>query len=350
MPRAAPISKPLSDRAQALLDAHVAYVVEQLSGDGLAQLIEVELDAVLADAGRLRLKDVVSARMLKDSARSWMVGIDLGERLAPLVGAVAQAVHAHPILDRTTPGDVIAQARYMSFVDRLLELKSLRETLVREAAGSPMYIAFAAELLYSGIKGYLARSSELTRGIPGASSMMKLGRSVVSRASPGLEQSLDDSLKKYVARSVEATARSSAEFVLRHLNDAALRDMARELWHRTRSRPLSRLRAEVGSEEVAALADLFHAYGRELRHTELCGSLTDAAIDVCYAACAEMPLNELLDQLGLSRALMRAEAVRFAPQVIRVLKRKKLLDAMVRRRLAGFYHSGAVERVLATVP
>jgi hypothetical protein len=324
-----------SSVAEQLLDAHVHYMVEQLTGDGLQALIESELDALLADAAKLRLRDVVSAKTIRQTARTYAVEIE-------------SVLNAHELHARTAAKDVVSHERYTEAVDKLLELKSLREKLLRAAATSPIYIAFASELLYHGIRGYLARGTEATRGIPGAGSMMKLGRSVLSKASPGLETTLDESLKRYVARSVEVTARASAELVLKHLSDEALRSMARQIWDHVKVEPIGRLREDVGSDDVEDLFVIGYEYWRELRKTELYRTLIDAGIDAFFIAYGDVPLTALLDDLGITREIMLAEAMRYAPHVLRVLKRRKLLDGIVRRQLEGFYRSGAVERIVGT--
>ncbi|MFA5940417.1 MAG: hypothetical protein WC809_13755 [Sinimarinibacterium sp.] len=341
------MSKKKLDVAQALLEAQVHYAIEQLSGDGLQALIESELDAILVDCMRLKLKDVVTAKMIKDTARTYASEIEMGGGLPQLVADVAQAVYAHKVLDHTAPKDIVTHTRYTEFVDKLLELKSLREKLVHEISTSPIYIAFASDLLYHGIKGYVARSTELTKGIPGASSMMKLGRSVMNKASPGLETSLDEGLKKYVSRSVEVTAKSSADFVLKHLNDEALRDMAREIWDRSKFTPIGTLRDDVDGDDLEDLFVIGYEYWRELRKTEFYGKVIDTGIDAFFQGYGDAYLGDLLDDLGITRDMMLAEAMRYAPHVLKVLKRKKLLEGMVRRQLEGFYRSGTVERVLA---
>lgn len=338
--------KKKTDLAQALLDAHVRHIVDQLTGDGFEAALGAELDRLLEDAARLKLKDVVTARMIKDTAQTYAARIEFGGGLPGLVTDVAQAVYAHKILDRTAPKDVVTHARYSEFIDKLLELRSLREKLVRAAATSPIYIAFASDLLYNGIKGYLARGGEMTRGIPGAGSVMKIGRSVINKASPGLETSLDDNLRKYVARSVEATAKTSAEFVLEHLNEKALRDMAREIWDKLKFTPISSLREDIGSDDVEDLFVIGYEYWRELRKTDIYSALIDAGIDAFFATYGDTTLAQLLEDLGISREIMLNEAMHYAPHVLKALKRKKLLDNMVRRQLESFYASAEVQRLL----
>lgn len=339
--------KKKTDVAKALLEAHVRHIVDQLTGSDLPERLGAELDALLADAARLRIRDVVSAAMIKRTARRYAAEIELGGGLPELVADTARAVYAHKVHDRTALKDIVTHARYTEIVDKLLELKSLREKLVHEAATSPIYIAFASDLLYHGIKGYLVRSGELTRGIPGASSVMKLGRSVMNKASPGLEASLDENLKKYVARSVEVTARTSADFVLKHLNEDTLRDMAREIWDRIKFTPIGSLRDDVSSDDVEDLFVIGYEFWRELRRSEVYGKLIDAGIDVFFDTYGDTPLTGLLDELGIDRDIILSELLHYAPHVLKVLKRKKLLDGVVRRQLEGFYRSGAIERVLA---
>lgn len=340
------MSKKKRDVAEALLDAHVEYLVERLTGPELGHSVAAELDALLADARRLKLKEVVTPAMIKRTAQRYAAEIELGGGLPELVAATARALHAHRIHDRTALKDIVSHARWTDTVDKLLELKSLREKLVRAAATSPIYIAFASDLLYHGIKDYLARSGELTRAIPGARSVMKLGRSVMSKASPGIEAALDENLRKYVARSVEVTARTSADFVLRHLNEDTLRTMAREIWDRIKFEPIGTLREDIGADDVEDLFVIGYEYWRELRRTEFYARLIDAGIDVFFDAYGDAPLTALLDDLGIDRDIILTELLHYAPHVLKALKRRKLLHGIVRRQLEGFYRSGAVERVL----
>ncbi len=338
--------KTQSALAKAMLDAHVAFLVEQIHGDSLSDLVDAQIDAALADAAKLKLKDAVTPKMIKDTARTFAVEMEPAGGLPELIAEIARALYAHEIHDKTTPKDLVTHARYEQTIDKLLELRSLREKFVREAVSSPIYIAFATDLLYHGIKGYMARSGELTRNIPGASSMMKLGKSMMNKASPGLEDTLDDSLKKYVSRSVEATARSSAEFVLKHLTDDALRKMAREIWDRNKFVPLSKLREDINSDDLEELFVDLYEFWRELRNTKFYSAMIDRAIDVLFEIYGDTSLAELLDEIGVTRDHMRGEAMRYLPHVIKLLKRKKLLEPMVRRQLSGFYESRQFEAVL----
>ncbi|MDD3763356.1 MAG: hypothetical protein PHP86_08725 [Nevskiales bacterium] len=332
--------------ADALLEAHVRHVVERLSEPALRTWLEGEVDAVLADARQLKLKDAVTPTQIKRTARAFAVEMEPAGGLPELIALTARRIHAHPVFERTTPNDLVTHQRYEDSVDKFVELRTLREKIVREAVASPVYIAFATDLLFHGIKDYLARSSELTRGIPGANSVMKFGKSMVSRASPGLEASIDENLRRYVERSVRSTARSSAEFVLRHLNDDALRDMAREIWDRSKFTPLSSLREDISADDVEDLFVTGYEFWRELRTTPFYQELIDCGIDTLFERYGSTSLTELLEEIGVTRDMIIGEGMRYLPRVIKLLQRKKLLEPAIRRQLEPFYRSEAVAGIL----
>lgn len=333
--------------AQALLDAHVAFVIEQTEDAPLRAWLEAELDAGLAVAGKLTLNAAVTRKQIQQTARTYAAELELGAGIPELVGDVARALHAHPIHERTRLGDLVSDRRFSETLDQVLELKSLRGRLLRGAADNPLYAAFVSDLLYHGIKGYLGENA-LTRNIPGASSMMKLGKSVLSKATPRLESSIEESLKKYIARSVQGTAQSSVDFFLENADDELLREAALDLWSKLKRTSIGSLRSELDKRELEELFVNGYEFWRELRKTAYYRDLIDAGIDAVFDKYGDVPMDELLADFGITRELMLAEALRYAPHVLRVLKKKKLLEPIVRRNLERFYLSGAVEAVLGT--
>ncbi len=340
------MAKPKKDVAQLLLDAHVQFIAEQIEGKALKALIETELDNLLEDAGKLTLKSVVSAAAVKQTVRVFAVELEVGSGIPELVGDVARAVHAHESHGRTRFGDLISDRLFGEFLDQLLEQKTLREKLVHEVTANPIYSAFVSDLLYEGIKGYLSQNA-VTRNIPGAGAMMKLGKSMMSKATPSLEASIEESLKKYIGRSVQATARKSAELFLEHADEAALRDAALDAWARLKTLKVSSLRDEIDGRAVEEAFVSIYELWHELRGGEYYSALIHAGIDAVFDKYGNATLRELLEDFGIVRELMLAEAMRYAPPVIKVLKKKKMLDPMIRRLLEPFYRSGAVEKVLA---
>ena len=332
--------------AQALLDAQVAFVVEELTrAKRLAPVLDALLDHALADAANLRLEQMVTRDMIKATARTYAIELDLQGGIPELVGDVARALHAHPIHEKTRLGDLVSPRRFEDVLDHVLALKSLRRRLIDEVLNSPLYENIASDLLYNGILDYLART-EVPSGIPGARSALKLGRAMVKRATSGFEDVLEEGIKRHIARNVGRVSRETAQPLLDGEHDGALREMALDSWQRLRELGLGELREDLSALDVEELFVTLYEWWKELRRAPLIGAMIDAGIDTFFDKYGDQSLAALLEDLGIDRALMRTEALRFAPHVLTQLHGAGRLEPAVRRLLEPFYRSGAVEKVL----
>jgi hypothetical protein len=333
-----------NDVAGALLDAHVAFVLERCAGPELQAWIDTRLDALLLDLGRLRLDELLTAQACKDTVRACVLHSQLADPVRGWLSALVRAIHAALTHQRSSFGEALSEARLGEIIDRLLAPESLRELILRELVASPVYGAFVSELLYEGISNYLA-SNPLTRRIPGAGSVMKLGKSVIGKASPALEASLEEGLKKYAARAVSESV--DAELLMRHLQPQALRQILLDAWHKLELLPLSAAGKALTAHELDALAGSVYEAWLELRGSALPPALLDAGIDACFRACGDLPLRQLLDGLGLKHAMLIEEMRRHLPPALHALRRRRLLEPLVRRLLDDFYRSPQAAAVLA---
>lgn len=336
---------PLPPRAEALLEAQVAFVMARLEGEALEAWIAELIDAALALAAELRLGECVDVAAVKASACAYAAELELGGGLPELVAEVAAGLHAHPVHAKTRLGDLMPDTQFRAWLDQLLELKTLRERLLRGGVESPIYAEFVSDLLYHGIRGYLAADGSVSRTIPGARSALALGKALLDRA--GLEASIEENLRRYIARSVSGITRRSAEFLLKTLDEDTLREAALDAWTRTRSIRVGELRDDLSSEELEALFVTGYEYWRTLRRTDYYRVLIEAGVERFFQRYGRRTLATLLDDIGITREMMIAEGLRYAPRVLQVLRKKKRLAPLIRRQLEPFYRSAAALRLLA---
>ena len=346
---AAPAVAPLSPLASALLEAQVQFIAARLDGAALTVWIEELVDSGLDVAGRLKLGEAVGVEAVKASACAYAAELDLGGGLPELVAEIAVDVHGHPIHADTRFVDVLPDAQFRAMLDQGLELRDLRERLVRGVLGSPIYSEFVSDLLYHGIRGYLAENA-VTRHIPGARSALALGKALLDKASPRLEASIEEGLRRYIGQSVGGVTRRSADFLLKTLDEDALREASLDAWSRLKDLPLSSLRDDVSADELESLFVTGYEYWRVLRKTVYYRVLIEAGIDRFFVKYGKRRLAELLDDLGITREIMIEEAQRYAPKAIQVLQRKKLLLPLLRQHLEPFYRSPEATALLAQIP
>jgi hypothetical protein len=331
--------------AEALLDAHVRFVVDALDGAALKTIVEEEIDEAFVNMKKLRLGDVSTRTSVKATARAFVSNVELADRAGDVVVDIARTLQAHAVHDRTTLGNVVPDDLFERGLDRVLAMKPLHEKLARTIISSPLYAAFASDLLYGGIKGYLAQSA-VTLNIPGAQSVMKFGRAMLSKATPDLEASIEEGLKKYIARVIEASAGSNVDFLLSDEALAMFRDSAGQVWERMKVLHIGDFREAIRAADVETFARIAFEGWLQLRRSRYFRTLLDAAVDRFFDLYEDEPLTKLLDDFGITREVLLAEILRHLPHAVGALKKKKMLEPLVRRRLRAFYQSGVVEKVL----
>jgi hypothetical protein len=342
MPKA---RKPIAEKAQALLDAHVRFIIEQLDEKALKARVESEIDATFADIAKMRLDEFVSPAQIKAVARRYAVELELAGGIPELVGDIARLVHAHPSNAQTRLRDLMSDRQLGEFLDKGLELETVRLRIIDAVLETPVFSELASDLIYRGIKGYLAQN-QITRNVPGARTVMKLGRSVMSAAGPALERSIEDTLKKYVHASLKSTLRETGQSLKRDLDRKRLREIALDLWDEVRDRPVSEFIGLIESRDLEDFFVIGFEYWRELRKNPHYSALIDAGIDGFFERYGKVSVPALLEDIGIRREMLVAEAMRFAPPVIATLKRKKRLEPIVRRQLEDFYRSPEATRIL----
>lgn len=332
-----------------LLDAHVAFVIEQLGGKKLRPFVEELLNATLDAAGTQTLESLVSRETVKAAITHYVVDFELGNRAQEIIRDLARALHDNPAHDRTRLADLLSQARFEELVDQVLALQSVRRQLVTEVIGSPVYERMASDLLYNGIRDYLMRGAAVSAFIPGARSAMKLSRAVIGRATSGIEASLEEGIKKYLGSSVGRVSLKTAEPMLDGTHDATLREAAVKSWQHFGKTRLGDLRGQLSAGDMEPIYLTLLECWKELRTTPLVHAVISDGVARFFDKYGEQPLDAFLDQLSISRSRIADEAQRFGPQIFQALQKAGRLDALVRGILEPFYRSGRVEAALKDV-
>lgn len=336
----------LSSKASALLDAQVEWWLARLDAKALEPWLEAEVDALLHDASKLKLEEAVSRKTVQEIARHYAAEMEPHGAIPELVGEVAQAVQAHPIQRKTKLSELLPDRHFRHWLDKILELKDARAALIHASLSNPVVHTVAGDLIYRGISGYLAENS-LTKSIPGASSMLKLGKSMLSKATPKLDAAIESTLRKYIQQSLDATLLESESSLQTLLDDHLLRESALEIWAGLKHQSLAEARSTVSTGDVEELFVVGYEHWRSLRKTDWYAAVIDAGIDAFFDKYGKTHLAELLNEMGISRKMILTDLMRFAPPALAALKKKKLLEPLIRRWLEPFYSSPAATQLLA---
>lgn len=335
-------------QATRLLDAHIAYVLEQLQGPALEALLGREIDEAFADARRLTLAEAVTPHMIKATARTYAVDIELSGAIPELIGDIGRALYAHPVHGHTRLRDLLPDSLFDEFLEKFLEMDDLHAWIAHEAIANPVYTALATDVVIEGIRGYLQHNRSRARRIPGMRQAGALGANLLRGALPMLEEAVEENLRAYLQRSIGSLLKGSEDVMLGLFDREQVRLLITEAWEAVRDRRVADFQEGVSSLDIEEIFVIGYELWRSVRHTPFYGSLIDAGVDAFFDKYGDASLREILDEMGVTRDIALREGMRYAPHVLDVLRQRDMLEPIVRRHLEGFYNSAAVADILDT--
>src|SRR5690606_10781310 len=187
----------------------------------------------------------------------------------------------------------------------------LRQRLISEIAGSPLTINLISDMLYRGIQGFISQGTNMAGSIPGASSMLKLGKSVVSKAAPGLEKSAEQNIKKYIAHNTRSIIRQSEKRLEKAIESGEFRQAMLDFWDEIKEQKVATLRRYVTRDELEdAMVTGLEAW-KQFRATRYFGNLLDAGVDFFFEKYGDTALDKLIGEMGVDKKMILDEALRY---------------------------------------
>jgi hypothetical protein len=329
----------LADR---LLDAQVAYVIDELSEDRLHEALTRVVDDLLALAENLVLAEVLDPARVKVVARR-VADQSVGSPLvADLVEQFADAFYGMPASDEHELGSVIARERIDALLTKVLSMRTLRDRALDRLAESPAVSAVAAQFVSKIISDVLAQNRAMAQKLPGMSSLLSLGTSAASVVRNPLDQLLGDAAGRSAQYAVRRTNSAAREVI----DDAPVRDAVMEVWDLHANEPVGELRAYLEEQDLRELAALVHQLVLDARDSAWFGEVLDACVDVVFARYGEWDLASLLTEAGVQRDALVDDLSALGPPLLAAMKEDGRLDALLRERLRPFFRSPAVEALL----
>ncbi|RJS46499.1 hypothetical protein [Nocardioides cavernaquae] len=342
------------DRAEQLLDAHVAHELRQLQGDNFTALVASEVDYALAAAATLTLDQVMHRDQVKAVAVKYVATFRLPGAIPEIATDIATLVRHSPAND-VALGTLVSRPRIEELVSVIAEMRSVRIGILRGIADSSSLQAGVGGLVRGVATGAIGSGRRWISRVPGATAGSALAGMVAGQASraPGVAR-VGEAVDGLVSPVVEGVDQRSREFseraarmLLGYLSDNAavavtddeFRQAALEIWDTLATSPVRVFMDAVTDDQLVDLFVAAYQAWLDLRTSDYLPALVEAGVDVFFDTYRDFTLDKLLEEFGLGAADLVEEALRFAPPVIEAMLETGLLEELIRRRLASFYLS-----------
>ncbi|MEU6830678.1 hypothetical protein ABZ894_18695 [Nocardia beijingensis] len=331
--------------AERLLDAQVAFLLAEVTGERFAEVVARDTEAVLGVADTLVFRDVVELEQAKQTVRTVVELIGGSPVFADMVGVFADSIYDHIAANNDyTLGEVVEREPVEALLEKIFGMHQAQERILDRLTESPLVATVASKFVDKLINDFVQANRERAEKIPGVSSLMSLGQSAANRAKKAADGTfVGDLAGKGALFALKRTNNAIREM----LRDAPVHAAAMEFWDLHADEPVSGLRDYLSQKDLNELVLLCYEIAVTTREKEYFGLLLDECVEVFFTKYGDYTLAAMLPELGLTGDDIVKEILRYGPAVIEGAKRDGVLAGLIRERLAPFYTSDEVLGILA---
>ncbi len=327
-------------KAERLIQAQLQHIISLLQS---SEQIIIEVNALTATLSALPVSQLVRLESLQAIAQQYILDRPLQPHLAEQIVAQVKFALNHPKNSETTLESLIPAEVVENLAQYLSSQKDHREALIHRIFNNPTYAQMLSQTISHAITDYM-ENNMITKKVPGVGGLMKLGKSVIERAT---DSNLDDALKHYLNKNINNIISVSEKMANRHLNDQQVHQLITQGWKSIKKQPVSMIQKyinEDGINEVAVIS--IQTWDVVRKNPYLQAQVLDG-IAHWYDNNKDVPLSTLMSDIHLDQAMIEQEIEKIAMPIIKLLIDNGYVASRVEALLRQFYESEAVTAILA---
>lgn len=329
--------------AARLLDAQVAWVLEELTGPDAAEHLPRYVDDVLAVAAVVRVEQVVEPAELAAAVHALTSTVPGSALVSTVVEAVAEAVLEGPSAP-VTLDDLVEREQVVALLDALLARTDELEALLDDLTRSPEAAGLAATFLTLVVAEVVQANRAVAEKIPGVGSLVSFGASAAGKVMGVADRQVEQLVGGTAGKGAVIAMRRLNAVLLATLRDPGTRDALVEVLDLYADRPLPRPTGDP--EEVRRVAGTVQDLVISVLASDAARELTEGVVRRLVATYGPHTLAEVLDDLAVGRDEIAAVVTVAGPRLLAVARESGELERIVRARLEPFFASAAVGEIL----
>lgn len=330
--------------AQALLEAHTRHVMQQLSGDALRALIDEETAEACNWLASRPVNSLATVERVRDFALRNVFDYTPSERLLATIGTLATRAFQSPLNAETRLDAILGKDDYDYIATQVIALEDVRNDITHAILQNHEITHLISDIVYSGIKNYMAENSKLAGKVPGVGSLLKVGKGMMERM--GTDSMVEGAIKNYIHSNTRATMEMTERLVKQAMESHKLKNHSQALWKKIHTLRLDVASKHVQEKDVREVVTIGNRLWNHFRQTGYARGLLNELIEAWFEENGQDSVLSLLESLGVTRERLPEEIRIAAEPVIAELVASGQLEARVRVHLERFYGSAEVSQVL----
>jgi len=331
--------------ARRLLDAQVAFHLQQLRGENLADTAGAFADELLDATGQHQVADLIGSDVAKTVIVRLLATAPGSAAASGLIDLVVDVVLEGPA-EPYPLGELVERERVEALVDALLQLSPLVDRAFAQVADSPVIGTVASRFMGRIVGEVVNANKAVADKVPGLGALVALGTSTAANVVGAAGRPLEGFLGDTVGKSGAFAVRRLGRIIVDTMQDPTTRDGVLQAWDLAAADKVAGLSRVLSRDQVAEVVGAVHELAVTTAAHEHVADLVGVLVDGFFDRFGGYTATELLEQLDLDRADVREDVARLAPGIVDLLDASGDLERMVRARLEPFFSSPEVAALL----
>lgn len=330
----------LNPKAEALLQAHVEHTIQQIQN---FDVIRAEVAAFFEQLTETPLSTLVPLENIQRIAKDRVLDVAPSNQLRTEIANIVKDALKNQEGNKTLLSDLIPDATAEAVIGMLAHDTARRNAIIHEIFGNPTTGEVLSTTISHAIKDYM-ENNVVTKKIPGAAGLMKLGKGMLERAT---DSNFDDALQSYLTRNIRNIMNISEKKTQETLSDKKVHRIAADLWTKYKTKSMSSVAQLVDVPTIDASSHLATVVWNHIRTSKYVQSIVSEGIAGWYARNSNRSLVELLADVNVTPAFIVAELEPTLATELKRLAENGYLKSRVEPLLRQFYASDEAAAIIA---
>ena len=340
----------MHSNAKKLLELHVQHELKNFSDAQFQADLSLELAEFWKQLSNTKLHDFIQTEQVIVWAQANVLNVKLHVGVGKLIHKLIADLYADPSHTENGLNALISREQVEAFIDKGLTQTQLRKELIHQGMSNEITHEVITELLYSGISSYLTESNVVSQNaqkVPGAKAMMKMGKGLMNKAAPKLEEKIESQVKKYIGTALPDVIAQSESFIHDSITDAHIKEIAMGIWSSAENLAISNARDYISEADAQDYAELCYQQFLSSRKADYVNELVTTGINSFFDCYGNKKLDSLCKDFSINADSLERATMLFAPQILQVLRDSGYLEQRIRARLERFYNSESAQTVFS---
>jgi acyl carrier protein phosphodiesterase len=261
----------------------------------------------------------------------YVIELPISGGIMELTGEMAQLVFTSRTGLETRLSELLEDAEYESFAEKIARLEGVWRELISRVAHSE-----AAEVAQAKLLARLLGDLVYRRSHDGW----------IRRAVAGLELRVANVLSRQMRDRRPLMAQAREQHLLELLDPELVRSAVDEIWSSVASLPLVELFQYVSKQDVEDFVVLSHEFWLSYRKSPYFRRIAQEMVEHFFAKYGQHTVLALIEDMGVDETMVARELRELLGPVLDKAAQSGALERQLRAQLATFYSSSAFDRAL----